>query len=112
MAVLAHLSGLGGRLMDFGGGIVLPLILMFASNSPVVRAIAKQALFLNLAILAAAFGLVFMWFTVVLIPVAILGGVFLSLIGLILPIIGAFRAAGGQYFRYPLIGTDPVVASF
>ncbi len=111
MAMLAHLSGLGGRLMD-GGGIVLPLVIMFASSSPVVRSIAKQALILNLSIILCFVGVFVMCFTVVLIPVAWVAGVLLTLAALILPIIGAVKAAGGQYYRYPIVGTDPVVTGY
>ncbi|MCA8961978.1 MAG: DUF4870 domain-containing protein, partial [Planctomycetes bacterium] len=68
MAIIAHLSGLAGNLFG-GGGFIVPLIIMFTARSPVVVAIAKQAMMFNLAVLACASGLIVLAVTVILTPV-------------------------------------------
>ncbi|MFZ5442094.1 MAG: DUF4870 domain-containing protein [Myxococcota bacterium] len=113
-AMLAHLSGYAGYLVPCGG-VLLPLVLIFTLKSRTLVAIAKQALFLNVlglmtflfAILAGA-QLVFLAqrYPVAYLPVALVGLLGIGVVGLVLlcPIIGAVKASGGEYFRYPLFG--------
>ena len=89
LAVLAHLSGLAGY-VSFGFGLIVPLVMWLSlSDRPVLATIAKQALFLNLAVLAVGFGAFLMWFTIVLIPLAWVIGAILTPIAVALPIVGA-----------------------
>jgi uncharacterized membrane protein len=44
-------------------------------------------------------------FTIVLIPVAWVVGVLLTPIAVLLPTIGAIKAANGELFRYPIVGS-------
>ena len=115
-AVVAHLSGLAFYLIPFGG-IIAPIALIFAkSDSPVVSSIAKQALYLNIAVLLGecVTGVLAFFFAAIVIgiPLAILLGLVGSLIGLaalVLPIVGAVKASSGEYFRYPFVGRYPVL---
>ena len=104
LAVLAHLSGLAGSL-TLGAGVVVPLVMWLAlSDRPQLAAIAKQALFLNLAVLVASAVAFLMIFTVILIPVSWVIGLVAMPIAVALPIVGAIKAYGGDLYRYPLIG--------
>ncbi|MFN0058168.1 MAG: DUF4870 domain-containing protein [Planctomycetota bacterium] len=112
MAALAHLSGLAGYLVPLGG-IVAPIVLMcMQRETPIVPTIARQALYLNIAVLAACIinGLLFL--TVVYIPIGILVFIVLGVVGVLLPILGAVKAANGEYYRYPVIGSElPMTSS-
>ncbi len=105
LAVLAHLSGLAGYVIPVGG-VLVPIVMMMAlTDRPRVTDIAKQALLLNIAVwlvLGAAF---FMWFTILLIPLAWLIGAIATPIAVALPIIGAIKASQGELYRYPVIGS-------
>jgi uncharacterized membrane protein len=69
-----------------------------------VAQIAKQALFLNIAIWISGGILFALHFTIILIPLAWAAGLLLTPIAVLLPIIGAIKAANGELFRYPVIG--------
>ena len=107
LAALTHLSGLAGYVIPLGGVIVPIVIWIVKSDSPVISSIAKQALFLNVAVflLVAAFALLML--TVILIPVTFLAWVVIGLGAIALPIVGAIKAFDGTYYRYPLIGIAP-----
>ncbi|MBU0755472.1 MAG: DUF4870 domain-containing protein [Planctomycetes bacterium] len=106
-AALAHLSGLAGYLIPFGGAVV-PIILIYTkSDSPVISTLAKQALVLNIVVFLGGLLCFLMVLTVLLIPLAWLCGTCLSLAAVVLPIFGAIQAADGRYFRYPLVGRSP-----
>ena len=105
LAMLAHLSGLAGYVIPVGGVIVPILLMMSLTDRPAVADVAKQALMLNIAtwlVLGAAF---FMWFTIVLIPIAYLIGLVATPIAVGLPIVGAIKASQGELFRYPIVGS-------
>ena len=52
-AAAAHLSGFSYVLL-FGGGIIVPIILMIAKKEDVLTsAVARQALYLNIAVIIA-----------------------------------------------------------
>ncbi len=107
LAACAHLSGLAGYLIPLGG-LLVPLILWLTKkDSPVVSSIAKQALFLNLAVFAALVLTAGLLLTIVLIPAVLLFWVLLMLAAVALPIAGAIRAWDGVYFRYPFVGVSP-----
>ncbi len=109
LATLTHLSGLAGYIVP-GGGIIVPIVIwMVNQNSAVIRSIAKQAILLNLAVFALACAGVLLFFTILLIPAVILGWCILGLAALGLPIVGAIRAADGNYYRYPVVGVTPDV---
>jgi len=103
-AVLAHLSGLAGYIIPFGGAVVPLCIMLFVSERPQIVAIAKQALLLNIAILCIAAVAVAALFTVILIPLSWLVLALLTPVAIILPVVGAIKAADGVLFRYPLVG--------
>ena len=48
--------------------------------------------------------LIIPFFTVILIPIAIVGWFGLGLVAVVLPIVGAVKASDGVYYRYPLVG--------
>jgi uncharacterized Tic20 family protein len=106
-AIIAHMSGLAGYVVPFAGVIAPILIMMMKSDTPIVSAIAKQALFLNVAAFLSGFVVFFLVLTILLIPVAIILGAVVGISVILLPIIGAVQAADGNYFRYPLVGQTP-----
>jgi uncharacterized Tic20 family protein len=103
-AILAHLSGLAGYIVPFGGAIVPVCMMLFLTDRPQVVKIAKQALLLNVAVFLAAIAAIVCVFTIILIPVAWIVGVLLTPIAVVLPIIGAIKAANGELYRYPVVG--------
>ena len=104
----AHLSGLAYLTVVPFAGILLPIIVMMAKkDQPVVRAVAQQALILNIATLVAAAMTVVMFLTVILIPVGLILALVTAVAQFALPIYGAIRAMDGHYYRYPIVGIDP-----
>ncbi len=107
LAAWTHLSGLSGYLIPFGG-IVVPIVIWIAKkDSPVISAIAKQSIVLNVAVFLAIAVTAILWLTLVLIPFVVLFWVLLGLAAIVLPIVGAIRAWDGNYYRYPLVGISP-----
>ena len=111
LATLTHLSGLAGYVVPFGGVVVPIIIWLVKSDSPVIRSIAKQAILLNLIVFALACAGMLLFLTILLIPFVIIGWIGLGLAAIALPIIGAIRAADGNYYRYPVVGVTPDVVS-
>jgi len=109
LATLTHLSGLAGYVVPLGGILVPVIIWLVKKDSPVISSIAKQAILLNvIAFLFICVGIALM-FTILLIPVSIIGFIVLGLAAIGLPIIGAIKAADGHYYRYPVVGITPDV---
>lgn len=106
-AVMTHLSGLAGYIIPCGGVLVPIIILIVKSDSKAISSIAKQALFLNLAVFVTAGAAALLLLTVILIPLVILFWILLGLTAIALPIVGAVKAAEGTYYRYPVIGVWP-----
>lgn len=103
MAIAAHLSGLAGYLIPLGGALV-PLVIWFTSSSKTVVTIAKQALWLNAIAYAGALLGALAWVSIIGIPCALgLWGV-LAIAVVLLPVVGAIKAAEGRYYRYPVVG--------
>jgi uncharacterized Tic20 family protein len=107
LAAWTHLSGLAGYVIPFGGVLVPVVIWVAKSESPVISAIAKQALLLNVVAFLAGIVLVLSCLTIILIPVAIVLGIALAVAAVALPIVGAVRAYDGIYYNYPLVGVAP-----
>lgn len=105
LAALAHLSGLAGYLIPLGGVIVPIVIWIVKSEHRVIAAIARQAILLNVTIFLAILVTAILWVTLILIPVVILFWIFLALVAIVLPIVGAVRALDGVYYRYPVVGS-------
>jgi uncharacterized Tic20 family protein len=107
-AVIAHLSGLAGYAIPVLG-IIAPIVIIFArEDSPLVSAIAKQALFLNLAVFLCSIPIFLLALTFILIPLTWVMSTILSIIALGLPIYGAVKASSGEYFQYPIVGRRPM----
>ena len=107
LAVITHLSGLAGYLVPLGGIIVPIVIWVVKSDSRIISSIAKQAILLNVAVFLTIAVTAVLWITLILIPLVILFWIVLGLVAIVLPIVGAFRAADGRYYRYPVVGIDP-----
>jgi len=107
MAAITHLSGLAGYVIPFGGVLVPIIIWMMKKDSPVISTIAKQAILLNVIAFLCIGVLIALALTIILIPVAIIGGVVLFFAAIVLPIVGAIKASDGTYYRYPVIGLIP-----
>ena len=107
LAAITHLSGLAGYLIPLGG-IVVPIVIWVAkSDSRMISSIAKQAIVLNVVVFLAVMAAALLMLTVVLIPLVILLWIALGLAAIVLPIVGAVKAADGTYYRYPVVGVDP-----
>jgi uncharacterized Tic20 family protein len=105
LAMMTHLSGLAGYVVPLGGIIVPIVILLTKSENKTITAIAKQAIFLNIAVFVGVLASLVLILTVILIPVTIIACIFLGLVALILPIVGAVKASDGEYYSYPVIGS-------
>jgi uncharacterized protein len=106
LAALTHLSGLSSYIVPLGGVIVPIIIWMVKKDTPVIAAIAKQAVFLNLIVFLAVALTAVLWLTIILIPAVILFWCLLGLAAIALPIIGAVKASQGLYFKYPVVGSQ------
>ena len=105
LAMLTHLSGLAGYVVPLGG-IIVPIVIWFTkSENKTISAIAKQAIFLNIAVFIGVLASLALALTVILIPVTIIACIALGLAALILPIVGAVKASDGEYYSYPVIGS-------
>ena len=107
LAMLTHLSGLAGYIVPLGGIIVPIVIWMTKSDNKTIAAIAKQAILLNIVAFITILALIALMLTVILIPVSILGFIVVGLAALVLPIVGAVKASDGEYYSYPVVGTQP-----
>lgn len=107
LAAITHLSGLAGYIIPFGGVLVPIIIWMVKKDSPIISAIARQAILLNVIVFCLIIASVVAMLTVILIPFSIVALVVLGLGAIALPIIGAVKASGGVYYRYPVVGSNP-----
>ena len=108
LAALTHLSGLAGYIIPLGGIIVPIIIWIVKKESAVIASIAKQAVILNVSVFVLVCAVSVLWLTIILIPIVILAYIVLGLVALGLPIIGAVKASDGTYYRYPVVGVDPM----
>jgi uncharacterized protein len=107
MAIMTHLSGLAGYIIPFGGVLVPIIIWMVKKDVPLISAIARQAVILNVAVFLAFCLSAILWITLVLIPAVILFWCVIGLAAVLLPIVGAVKANDGIYFKYPVVGANP-----
>jgi uncharacterized Tic20 family protein len=107
MAALTHLSGLSSYIIPFGGILVPIIIYLTRDDSPIIRAVAKQAILLNLIVFALFVASLVLLLTIILIPVVILFWCVLGLAAVVLPIVGALKANKGEYYQYPVVGSTP-----
>ncbi len=107
MAVVTHLSGLAGYIIPFGGVLVPIIIWMVKRDVPLISAIARQAIILNVAVFVAFLLSAVLWITLILIPAVIVFWCVLGISAFVLPIIGALKAGDGIYYRYPVVGANP-----
>ena len=107
MAALTHLSGLAGYIIQFGGVLDPIIIWMMKKDVPVISAIARQAIILNVSVFVAVALTAILWITLILIPVVILFWCVIGLAAIVLPIVGALKAGDGVYYRYPVVGSNP-----
>ena len=106
-ATMTHLSGLAGYIVPLAGVIVQIIIWIAKSDHPVISAIARQAVLLNVAVFCALVVSFILWITIILIPLMWALAVVLGLIALVVPIVGAVKASSGVYYRYPVVGSNP-----
>jgi hypothetical protein len=107
LAAMTHLSGLAGYIIPLGGVLVPIIIWMTKKDAPLIAAIARQAILLNLVVFALVVISFVLWITIILIPLMIAFGACLALAAVALPIVGAIKANGGVYYRYPVVGSNP-----
>jgi uncharacterized Tic20 family protein len=112
-AMLAHLSGYAGYVVPCGG-VIVPLVIALTVQSKAVAVIARQALLLNVLGFLSLAPVLGAWFVVLAVRNGLVQGLVIAVtslwvmvvIALVLlcPLIGAIRASGGRYFRYPIFG--------
>ncbi len=107
LAAMTHLSGLSGYIIPLGGVLVPIIIWMVKKDAPIIAAIARQAILLNLIVFALVVVSFVLWLTIILIPLMIVFCIFLAIAAIALPIVGAVKANGGIYYRYPVVGSNP-----
>jgi uncharacterized protein len=107
LATLTHLSGLAGYVIPFGGVLVPILIWMTKKDAPIIAAIARQAILLNVIVYFLIGASWVLWLTIILIPFMSALATLLGLVVVALPIIGAVQANSGVYYRYPIVGSNP-----
>ena len=86
---------------------MLMIIWMMKKEVPLISAIARQAVILNVAVFVAFCLSAILWITLILIPAVILFWCVLGAAALVLPIMGAVKANDGVYYRYPVVGANP-----
>ena len=107
LATFTHLSGLSGYIIPFGGVLVPIILWMVNKDSPIVSAVARQAILLNVIVfILVGFSFV-LWFTIVLIPLMATVALVLLVTAVALPVVGAVKANKGVYYRYPVVGSNP-----
>jgi uncharacterized Tic20 family protein len=107
LAAITHLSGLSGYIIPLGGVLVPIIIWMVKKDAPIIAAIARQAILLNLIVFALVVVSFVLWITIILIPFAILFWIALGIVAVALPVVGAIKANQGIYYRYPVVGSNP-----
>jgi uncharacterized Tic20 family protein len=107
MAAMTHLSGLAGYIIPFGGVLVPIIIWMMKKDVPLISAIARQAIVLNVVVFIAVAVAWILLFTVLLIPVSILIWCVFGIAAVALPIVGAVKANDGVFYKYPVVGANP-----
>ena len=107
LAAMTHLSGLAGYIIPLGGVLVPIIIWMTKKDVPIIAAIARQAILLNLIVFALVVVSFILWITIILIPLMIAFCIALGIAAVALPIVGAIKANGGIYYRYPVVGSNP-----
>ena len=107
LAAMTHLSGLAGYIIPLGGVLVPIIIWMTKQDSPVISAIARQAILLNVtAYLMFIVGFLLL-LTVILFPLALVVWLGVGIAAIALPIVGAVKASSGVFYRYPVVGSKP-----
>lgn len=106
LAMLTHLSGLSGYIIPLGGVVVPVTIWIMKKDVPVIAAIARQAVLLNVTVFVLIIATAILWLTLILIPLVVAFWCALGLAAIALPIVGAIKANQGTYYRYPVIGSD------
>jgi uncharacterized Tic20 family protein len=116
-AILAHLSGYAGYVVPCGG-VIVPLIIVFAAQTRTTALVARQALMLNVLGFVSVLPAIGVLTGAMLVENNVLRAVVMTIAGLwcavvvalalLCPLIGAIRAAGGSYFQYPIFGLPPL----
>ena len=107
LAAMTHLAGLSGYIIPFGGVLVPIIIWIVKKDSLLISAIARQAIILNVVVFLLIGVTAILWLTIILIPLVVLFWCALGLAAIALPVIGAIKANGGAYYKYPVVGATP-----
>lgn len=105
IAVLAHLSPVIAMVLSAGWLSFLgPLIawLVWRDRGPLIRNAAASAFNFNITVWVANIAGWICFFTILLIPVAIVLWAVAWIAQIVLSIIGAMRASNGEVYRYPM----------
>ena len=106
MAALTHLSGLAGYIIPFMGVVVPTIIWIMKKDVPLISAIARQAIILNVAVFVAVCTAWALLLTVIMIPVSILLWCVAGIAAVALPIMGVIKANEGVFYG-TVVGANP-----
>lgn len=102
--MLCHLSALLGFVLVPSANVWAPLVvwLMKRNESSFIDEAGRESINFHISLWIYSGAAFLMWFTIILIPLALLLGIAIYLLGLICTILGAVAASNGQSYRYPL----------
>jgi uncharacterized Tic20 family protein len=88
--------------------VIVPIIIwMVKKDNPIISAIARQAILLNVIVFCLILVSFILWITIILIPLMIALACLLALVAIAIPVVGAVKASSGIYYRYPVVGSTP-----
>ncbi|GEM85952.1 DUF4870 domain-containing protein [Meiothermus granaticius] len=102
-AVAAHLAPIAGYLVAIGQILVPLSILLFGPDRPFVKEQAKEALNAQISFTLYWIVVVFLYISIIGIPLAVLLTLFLGVFVLWTMIAAAVAVSDGRPYRYPLI---------
>jgi len=105
LAILTHLSPIIAMVISVGWLSWLgPLImwLVFKDRGPVIRTAAASSFNFNVTVWIAMIVGWICFFTIILIPLAVILWLAAAILQIVLAIIGAVKASRGEPYRYPL----------
>lgn len=102
LSALSH----GAIFINYTGvSIGIPLVLLFITEDPVVKANARESLNLHFNLWIGWAIAAFLWFTIIGIPLAILLSIPLFILSFVMPILAMIQILGNPdtKYRYPFI---------
>lgn len=103
IAIAAHLAPIAGYIIAIGQILVPLVIYIFGPDRPFVKEQAKEALNAQISFTVYWAAVVFLYVTIIGIPLAILATILLGIFVIATMIAAAIAVSNGHPYRYPLI---------